>query len=174
MRSPVNLSSLIHTTPDPYGVRNAERLRVKVDVRPVNGQTVCGQFWPHGESEQVVYKDQFEREVMPLVATPEEELLFKQATETHKVQMGAYLRENKGKNEGHYSGSVETEFFRMTGRGRSPIASLVVIEEVEPPDTPEARADRATDRLADAIATAMTKAAGGGQAAPAKGSAKAG
>lgn len=109
---------------DRYAARNAPRVRIRVDVMPISGVQVCGMHFPHGVSEQVIYKDQLDDVRARLQSDADRKTL----------ELATIAAEKKGT---HYA----LEFFQLTEKvkrtGIPPIKSLEIVAELGAPETPE-------------------------------------
>lgn len=140
---------------DQYGIRNASRVKIRVDVAPGNGVIVAGQLFPAGVSEQIVYSDQLDS-VIARAWTDEDRELWDQAQKIHARKLSQHIA--SGKKEAEYPYHAVHEFYAMTSRGVPPIKSVEIVGELGAPETPESRSDNQIAALVAALTEALSAA----------------
>lgn len=170
----------------PVEPRNEARILIEVDVEPQNGTVICGQHLKHGKQRAVIYESELDA-ISARVRRPEHEADLKAAQRSYENALDQHMtraagrdwrtvladpqhrdhRSVKSMHERYGESSPWSEFARFHKTGMPPLKSLEVIEQVPPPDTAEARADRADDRFAH-FAQMVAEAIAGKQSAPAK------
>lgn len=140
---------------DPYiaGYPKA-RVRLRVKVMPINGTNICGQHWPHGESEQEVYEDHLPA-VRKRTQTAEDKETWASANRLHAQHLATWQKQNGGKSADVYGGSPSAEFYRLTLRGLPPVVEFEQLEHIPAPPTAAEMASVERKQLADLIASAI-------------------
>ena len=153
-----------------YGRRNVRRMRVRLTTDVQNGQAVptgehgCAVL--HGTAEFLVYRDQFEREIRPLIRTPEQCKLWEHAQEMYRAEVAGFLKDNPRKSEKQYTGNAPAAiFYSLNGRrDLPPIAACEILEDdVDPPEMPETTNARQMAQYAKIQAEALRAVLGGKQ-----------